>query len=540
MYKRSQWISYILIILLGILTYGRTLTFGYVDYDDTFLIQRDQAFLRDLSNIPKAFTRDVFAVKYYESSHAFYRPIMTLSLMIDTQIGTTNISVYRATNLLIHILCAIVLFHLMTNLGFSREIALIGSLIFTVHPVNAQAVAWVPGRNDSILALMCMLSLLFLVRFTDGYKIKDYLPHILFFLLALFTKEPAVFLIVLFILILFITHKWPEKKNILLLISGWMVSMLLWFIMRRTAVSQSPVGVSDVIKSVIINLPGFIQYTGKIFIPLNLSVYPVRIDIPIIYGLISLAIILIIVITSKIKTRKGIILLGLMWYVVFLIPALISPEPGPQSILLEHRLYLPFAGLIIGLMETRILKDLCTERLLRPLIIILLVMLISITYFRSSVYRDSLSFWKDAVRTSPTSPVAHINLGQQYFKLRDLDRAEEEAKKALSLDPETELAHNNLGIIYAVKRKFKEAEAEFRKELEINPDYEDALYNLGMIYYEQGEIEKAMKYWYRVLSINPYHIKTNKILALFYYKFGDIKRAKIHAQRLREQGIDIR
>jgi len=534
---RHRWVPHLLIVLLALLLYMRSIPFGYVDYDDTFLIRDNQSFLKDPANIPLAFTRDVFAVRHYRSSRAFYRPIMTISLMTDAIIGGANISVYRVSNLLLHVFCTIVLFHLMVRLGIKREFALAGSLIFLVHPVNVQAVAWVPGRNDTILALLSMLSVLFLIRFKEDTRVYIYVLHILSFLLALFTKETAVFLIFLFIMVLLLSPR-INKGEMITLIAGWMGSILIWSIMRHIALTHTPADIHSILKSIIINLPGMIQYTGKALLPVHLSVYPLRADIPLIYGVCSgIALSLLVVFSIK-RARREILLMSLIWYVLLLMPAIISHSPGAQTLLLEHRLYLPLAGLIIGVTEA-LSSFVIWRRGLVGGFFIVIVLFSVVTYQRTTVYRDSFTFWRDAVETSPHSPMAHINLGDQYLRHRDLDNAEKEALTALRLDPQTTLAHNNLGIVYAIRGRLKDAEREFQEELRINPGYDDALYNLGMLYYQQNDIEKAMHYWQEVLSINPYHIKTNRILALFYYKFGDKRRARVHAERLRSQGVNV-
>jgi len=148
----KTWRPYAIIIIIGCLLYAKTLSFDFVEYDDRRLIAENQSFISDLSNLFQAFTQDAFNVSFHCSSKSYYRPVLTASLIFDAQWGGTNLFIYRVTNLIIHISTCCLLFLFFCRMGFGKSVSLLFSVIFLVHPILTQAVAWIPGRNDSLLA----------------------------------------------------------------------------------------------------------------------------------------------------------------------------------------------------------------------------------------------------------------------------------------------------------------------------------------------------------------------------------------------------
>ncbi|MEF9427249.1 MAG: glycosyltransferase family 39 protein, partial [Candidatus Mariimomonas ferrooxydans] len=354
----KTWRPYIWIFIIGLLVYLKTLSFGFVDYDDRHLIVTNYNFLSELSNIFKAFTQDVFHVPFHHSSKSYYRPLLTVSLMFDAQVGGTSPIVYHLTNIIIHLTASRLLFLFLIKLKYRKEPVLLFSLIFTVHPALTQAIAWIPGRNDSLLAVFTLLGFVSFLNLSERKNWRYYFLHMLFFALALFTKETALALIPVCIFYLY----FAKKERILFskkigLIAGWLFIALSWFLLRMTSIENPDITVFFILKSLLFNLPGIIQYSGKILFPFNLSVYPIMKDGNFYYGIVTIILLLTAVFLSKRKSVES-VMLGSSWFILFLLPSLIGSNPGAQTKLLEHRIYLPLVGVIILLLETDMIKKL--------------------------------------------------------------------------------------------------------------------------------------------------------------------------------------
>jgi len=306
---------YLWIIAVCFLVYGGSLFFGFTYLDDNQLILENFNFLKNLSNIPAAFGHDVFL----SPAGTYFRPLLNLSFMLDAQFSgaAPSAGIFHLGNILIHLAAVALLYIFLCKLSLKKEFAFAGALIFSIHPVLTQAVAWIPGRNDSLLAVFALLSFIFLTNFLEKNRALFYFFHLIFFAAALFTKETAVALPFLFILYIWIfkKHALPVFKKILLL-AGWVLAGILWFFLRRAAIGSVPLALGDAFKAFAENYPVLIQYFGKILFPVNLSVLPLVRDTTIFIGILSIALVAGFSFFSKI-TDKKIFFFGLVWLSFF-------------------------------------------------------------------------------------------------------------------------------------------------------------------------------------------------------------------------------
>ena len=527
------WRPYAWICGAGLLLYFRALFFGFTYLDDNALILDNYPRLRDLATLVQAFRHDVF---FSHGAAAFYRPILTLSLGLDAQLGGVRPFVYHLDNILIHLVATSLVFRLLAALGYARGAALFGALLFDVHPVLSQAVAWVPGRNDSLAAVFVLISFL---QFVDvlqssagGGGGRNLLLHWASFALALFTKETAaIMILVCLAYALLLAPRSPSR--VLAAAAGWLVVLLGWYWLRSLAL-ENPLRMTlaEMARSIWLNLPALLQNFGKILLPFNLSVLPTLHDTTFSYGLIAAPAGLLAVLLAKQKRWRH-IAFGLCWFALFLLPSLILHSTTVADFILEHRTYLPMAGLLLVFLETDLTKG---GRGLRGAAWSAAVLLAfsAVTWRHIANFRDRLSFWRNAARTSPHLPLAHRNLGAMYYLDGLIEPAEAEYKIAIALNPMEPMVHSNLGLIYMNKNMPAEAEREMRSEIAVNPGYENGYFNLGLLCYRTGRAEEAAALWKRTLELNPEHADANADLAVYYHERKDRAKADFYLARLRE------
>ena len=165
----------------------------------------------------------------------------------------------------------------------------------------------------------------------------------------------------------------------------------------------------------------------------------------------------------------------------------------PLEMVFEHRLYLPFMGLIvvvIGLCVSLPKKE--WEKWVTGFIILLIPLLSYWTYERASVWGEPLSLWTDAVKKSPYKARPHNNLGMAYGKKGMIDEEISEYKKAIAINPNHKKAHYNLGIVYREKGLLDEAIFEYKKALTIKPNDAKAHSNLGIVYRKKDRLDEAI------------------------------------------------
>lgn len=148
----------------------------------------------------------------------FIRPILHLSFKIDYLLYGTNPTGYHITNLTFHFLNTILVFLIINFItkGANKFLGFAGALLFAVHPAHSQALAWVVGRGEVIMAFFYLLSFYLFMRYRSERRRRYYGFSVLCFFLALFTKETAVTLPVLLISYDLLREHlpWPEYREL--------------------------------------------------------------------------------------------------------------------------------------------------------------------------------------------------------------------------------------------------------------------------------------------------------------------------------------
>ena len=510
----SLFFPYLLILITGTLLYSGTVFFGLSYLDDNILILDNYGFISKLSNITEAFKQDVFHVLHeYDAS---YRPLLTVSFIIDAQLDKLFGLGYHLTNLILHLIQSCLVFLFFLKLKYSRSLALSFALIFTAHPALTAAVAWIPGRNDSLLGIFALTSFIYFMDFMEHARWKDYAGHMLFFIFALFTKEAALGLLVAAAFYCyFVFRRMPESAKLKALTCGWVFALALWLIPRGYALSHNPVTLSiiTVLRDIVVSAPALLLYAGKAVFPFGLSIIPTIEDSAVMPGIAAVLIAGVCLHFSK-KKRFGFILFGIVWFLSFLLPTFIRPVTGVSAIFLESRLYLSVLGIFIILGEIDAIKNM-TLKNMRALLLMLAILAtlfyMSLNY--SGHFRNAVSFWEYAAERSPHSPLAQANLGWIYDTELRSDEAEDRFKRALALNPLQRYAHNSLGCIYERKGLPEKAEAEYLMEIKVTPYYDKARINLANLYFRQGKRARAAALLKEALLINPENEYVRKLLA---------------------------
>ncbi|HET6993071.1 MAG TPA: tetratricopeptide repeat protein, partial [Bacteroidia bacterium] len=444
----------LIIALLAFLVYAPTLRYDFSPMDERWLIISQKELMSHLSNLPVLFRSSMMGM--------YYRPVCASSFMFDLILGNGSPFIFHFTNILLHVLCSVLLFRFFLQLTISRPLALISALIFAVHPISVHAVAWIPGRNDSLLCLFTVLSCSQLVLYFNTRKAIYLVIHLLAFCLALFSKENAVLLPLLYFLLWFLFQERKEFRKLVVPVLSWLVIGVSWFFIRKHVVDYfPPVTSATTGKSLLNFLKALTAYTGKFILPVDQSVMPVLRDMSLISYLI--ATLLLIAATLKFGLRdKKIALFGFIWFYIFLfLPAWVgaTDSNGDQY---EHRIYTSLIGAFLFLSQLKISID---PALARKLSVILLIVFSVKTIARCTVYTDEFSFLQAATAESPSVSLFHDMLGYKYVERKDYQNAIESFSEAIRLDPNRYEFYNHRGSAYFDTKNYKLAMDDFNKTI---------------------------------------------------------------------------
>ena len=178
----------VLVFLLGIGLYANTFGNSFV-WDDELLVIRN-GYIKDWSHFPEIFKINLFHSISRKGN--YYRPLQSLSLLFDYSLWGLRPFGYHLTNVLLHIANAVIIYFLIGMISRSRRISLLTALLFLVHPIHTQAVTYISGRADPLAAFFFLLAFYLYVKSVALNKLAPYLGSLLFFLLALLSKEAAL------------------------------------------------------------------------------------------------------------------------------------------------------------------------------------------------------------------------------------------------------------------------------------------------------------------------------------------------------------
>lgn len=514
-----KWLAPLVILGVTLTLYAPTFYYDYIEYDDALLIVQNQKFFADLANIPQLFRQGSWRVAGHVSPETYYRPLYILSFMLDAQIAGASAGLFHFNTVLIHALACLAFFFFLRSVGTAAPLALVVALFVAVHPTLVSVPAWITGRSESLFSICVFLSLFSLSRFATPASPpprRRWIAlgvHLASVLAALFLKESGIVLpaVLALYFVLILKEKVVSKKSVLL-VFGWTLAIVFFSYCRSAAIDTHRPGMalSVLANNALDNSVFFLHYVGKAFVPAFLSVAPTREDTPTIIGVAVLIALCLLLALSR-KRRLNVVLFGLGWFLVFLAPGFVVRDLAG----VEHRLYVPFFGLLIAVLEIDALRDFRWTQTKAIAATLGLILFSALSYQRMGAYQNRESYWTSAAQTSPHSALAHFNVGVTRASKGDLQRAEQAILTAHRLDPNLPMLNNNLGILHARKGKLDQAEPFLRREIVINPTYADAYFNLGLVHKDKGQLEKAKVLWQRALQLNPGHAGANRFLRQF-------------------------
>ena len=531
-------------LLVVFTVFGRSIFFEYIHLDEDILITGNSYFYKTSSAITEIFNYNIY---YPTGATAYYRPFYVLSFIADTYLGGLP-WIFHTTNIILHAVASFLVFIFikkLQTLGKNKDdlssggVALLLSLIFSVHPIITQAVSWIPARGDILLAIFLLLSAIYFLEYLLKQKGKYLIGHLLFFTFALLSKETAFMfpIFCLFYIYYFFGNRFTIYLNVYL-ISGWVAVSALWFWLRQNAINSA--GIEDVslvkiLGVVFNNISAIPFYIGKILLPINISVFPLLKDSSLVYGFAAIGAMSFYAVWNRLSLTKY-FFIGLVWMILFLIPTMLNYDDPSQMAFFEHRAYLPLIGFLIMILDFVPKLNFKYDKIFGAGLVSLLALT---TYNYNLNFKDGSVFWREAVRASPNSARAHAELGMVYNAEKNIVDAERELKKAIELNPKEKKVYNNLALLYIKQNQLDIAEGYLKKELEVDSRSVIANFNLGNIYARQNRFEEAFFHWQEALKNDPNHVLTHESLIKYYYLKMDLEKINEHINEITQRGFPL-
>lgn len=412
---------------------------------------------------------------------------------------------FRSLNILYHIGSTVTIFSLVKKL-LSERVALISAILFGIHPVLVESVAWISGGPYSRFGFFLLTSLFFYINSLE--RKWQYWLSLLFFAVATATSPMAV----VFPLILFmyevcfgdLAKNW-SRLALFGLIGAVGTLSYAGLVDQRTVSLITDFYVKPELMNPFLQIPiAVTEYLKLIFFPLGLTLYHSELSFSQSDYLVRLTLFLLFVgSTLYCWHRNRPVAFFLTFFPVSLLVVLMPF--GQSSIVAERYVYLGTFGVVtvvaIGL-DWLVARE--KTKILGWFILSLMVVSLSLrTIIRNIDWKNEDNLWIATGKFSPSSAQNHNNLGDVFSRRKDYDTAIEEFKKAISLNPRYADAYHNLGNAYLSLGKLNEAESSYYKALEFNPKIWQSYAQLAAIYANNGDWSQAKEIVSKGILINP-------------------------------------
>jgi tetratricopeptide (TPR) repeat protein len=521
--KRKILSASVLLSALAFIIYANAINGGFV-WDDEILVQDNPA-IRDWSKISDIFTQDMGG-KEDASPYGFYRPFTIMTYAINWAFAGPGVQIYHLTNIILHILVALSIYFLVRLLFKDVSISLLTAILFLVHPIHTEAVAYISGRADSLAALFTILSFIFYIKYQSSQDKRLYWLILVGYVLALLSKENSLIFPAILLLYHYAFKKYFKLKDFLPILGLWVIYLFLRAVFLGYSLFNP--GIIDS-KILLARLPGFFvaigSYIRLLFLPFDLHMeygnyffhfYDYRFIIGIIITLLLFS-------YAFLKKNKEVLFFfAILWFFITLLPNS-SIYPMNAFYMAEHWLYLPSIGFFIiiskwltGLYKLKRLKILALLFMLG-----ILLFYSYLTIEQNNYWKDPITFYKRTLKYAPGNDRAYYNLGCVYGRLGNYPQAIVMFKKAIAINPKDYKFYNNLGTTYGRLGDVSGAIAVYKKAIEINPGYGRGYFNLAQIYYDTRQYELAVQYCdkasglgykippYFLELLKPYRDRTN-------------------------------
>jgi len=490
--------------VFGFLVYGWSLNNAFVRWDDGLLIT-ENPIIREISGptVKAAFT-------HFDPE--LYIPLTFLSYQLDYQIGGTDPTVYHVHNLILHILNALLTAWLLFLLLKRPWLALLGGLLFLLHPLQTEAVAWASARKDVLSTFFFLGSAIAYLFHRESDRRRTYWMSVALFLLALLSKVVVVTLPV--VLVLFDAlerRKWWSMKALMEKLPYLGLSVIFGIV--AIVGKQSLLESTSLWEKVLMAAKSTVFYLEKFIWPAKLSViYPytgtITLSSPDFWVPAFLLLILAGLAFWSWKRSRA-VSLGAAFFLLTLLPTFTNfAKAGDYYIASDRYAYIPLIGLLLVMLTLagwawdRFSRSTAGGWTLLTVGVVVLAGLGVKAGAQSMTWKDTDTLFRHVVATYPNSHVAHNNLANAYRRQNKLDDAVGEFRKALGIRQHPKTL-SNLGAVFRKQGKFREAFATYNQALGLDPTNPEALVGLGLVHLSQGDTPKALEAYTKAVDANP-------------------------------------
>ncbi|MCE0523392.1 MAG: tetratricopeptide repeat protein [Methylacidiphilales bacterium] len=538
LFLKSEWAStwrfwlprFLLIVGATLWIYWPAFRSGFV-WDDAWYITTNPL-LHNGTGLWKFWFQPGSWVEYY--------PVEETILWIQWQLWGNTPPGYHLSSVVLHVVNALLVWRLLGKFGL--RLAWVGGLVFAVHPVQVESVAWISEIKNTLSLPFFLLAMSFWIDYEEHKRRRDYRWALGLFLIAMLCKitvSPFPLIILVYAWWKRDRMEWSDLKAsapffAISLVLGYMT---IWVGQRYEEIGHS--------QPDIIPLGGFFSrlagaghilsfYFSRSLLPLDyLPCYPqwsLNALSPVDYWPWLLVLAGFYGLWKKRRSWGRHALLGLGFFVLFLAPFLGFIPVSYMSFtwVMDHLLYIPVIGLIglavaaLGDLEARFPSSRLPATV--GVMVVAALMAWESRSFANFFVSDE-TLWSHTLQLYPNAWLAHYDLGTDLTEQGRYDEALAHLKMASALQPADAGGHYNLGLALDKLGRTGEAQDQYREALRLNPNDLKAYLNLGELMRRNGNLVKAESLMRQGLKIDPDDVSLCTDLGGLLFQTGRVSEA---------------
>jgi len=550
--KKRDCIMILLVLIVTALVFSSSLKLDWTNWDDDLLIYENQL-------VKEGTIQDIFTKP---ADYNTYNPLVIVSFALEWKLAKDKPFLYHLDNLLLHLLCTVLVLLFFRGMGLSIFWSGFAAVLFGIHPLRVESVAWVTERKDLLYGFFYLAALLAYVRYIVSGKNIQLLLVFIYFMFSLFSKVQAVTLPLIMVLLDWYLKRKIDWKAIMEKAVFFAVSLIIGllgstFFMKNvyiTTNSNAIVNAFNFPEQIILGGYAYTVYILKSVFPYSISaLYPIPTALHWEHWT-GAAIAVVIFISALAVWRKyRFVTFGLLFF-TFNIFLLLMPFLANESAFLnDHYTYVAYGGLFFviamslqQLSETTQLRFMATG-----FAVLLLIVFCALTVKYIPVWKNSETLWTDVIEKYPRKiAVAYLNRGHYFYKNNQSGKALDDFNTAIEVDPEYPLAYLDRSSVYLDRNDIEKVLQDYNRYLSFLPPFyikgnaphplvSDVLGNRGVIYSRKGLYDEALADFDLAIRLKPLNPINYMNRAYAYYNLGRIAEAKQDVLTVREMGATI-
>jgi Flp pilus assembly protein TadD len=509
-WSKRDWFFCLILAVVTILAYQHTWRGGFLWDDDAYIINNE------LLTAPDGWQRIWFSL----DSPSQYFPLTYSTFRVEHALWGLNTTGYHWVNLLLHVGNALLVWTVLARLRVPGS--WLAALIFALHPVQVESVAWITERKNVLMAFFFLLTLLAWIAFVDERTRRQWIFYclaLIFYVLALSAKATACTLPAALFLILWLQKKPITMRRLIQIVPFVMLGvgmglLAVWWERYHQGTNRAVFTFLSPIERILVASRAVWFYLSKIFWPSNLTfIYP-RWNISTgdlfdyIWLLAGIAAGVAICFLRRYFGRS--VEVAAVFFVATLSPVLgfIMLFTFRYTFVADHYQYLacigPIALASAGIVS---LSDKFTQyrAVIMSAALLVVATLGTLTWRQAATYTDVETLWRTTLAKNPECWMAHTNLGLALFQKGEIDNAIAHYRSALQMQPDWWDAEYNLGAALLAKGQVDEAIPHCEKAVAMRSTDPDAQVSLGNALLQKGRIDEAIAHYQKAMMLHPDH-----------------------------------